>query len=63
MKVIDSKQLPMRSPVLAGIVFWLALDHWNAPGWAYGAVGAFWGLCFILWIVKGMVDDEVKIPL
>ena len=62
-KVISRKQLPMTSPVLAGIVFWLALDHWSAPGWAYGAVGFFWLMLFGVWIYDAMTNDSVEIKL
>jgi hypothetical protein len=63
MKVIDQKQLPMRSPIIAGIVFWLALDHWSAPGWAYGAVGTFWALLFIIWIVRQCTEETARVDL
>ena len=63
MKVIDPKQLPMRSPLVATLVFWLALDHWNAPGWAYGAVGVVMAVAWILWFATLYLNDHTKVDL
>ena len=47
-KVVSSKNLPMRLPLAWTLLGWLALDHWNAPSWAYGA---FWAILGIVWVV------------
>jgi len=36
----------MRSPLIATLVWWLVLDHINAPGWAWGV---FYTLLVIVW--------------
>ena len=48
LQVINRKFLPTSLPLTSTLVFWLALDHWNAPGWLYGIV-AF--IMVIAWIV------------
>lgn len=45
-KVISGRNLPMRSPLIATLVWWLVLDHINAPGWAWGV---FYTLLVIVW--------------
>lgn len=45
--VIKGSSLPMRSPIGTAIVYWLLLEHINAPGWAYGVL---WTLAAILGI-------------
>lgn len=48
-KVISSKNLPTRPPLVASVVAWLALDRSHAPSWLWGCVGtlllAVWVLC------------------
>ena len=53
----------MSSPILPGIVLWLALDHWSAPGWAYGAVGAFMASVAIIWVTRMFTDQVGKADL
>ena len=50
--VIKSNNLRSKSPILAGLVFYLALDKWNAPEWVYGAVG----FLFLLWLIGFIAD-------
>lgn len=50
-KVISDDALPSRIPVTQAVVCWLALDHWHAPQWLYGAMG----LVFVLAIIAGIV--------
>ena len=56
-KVIKANNLPYKLPIWASFTAWLALDHWNAPQWVYGAVGLFF---LIVWInsIVGMVTQE-----
>lgn len=63
MKVIDPKQLPMRSPILGCLVLWMALDHWHAPEWAYGALGIFIGLVAFIWIVHLVTAEHSRVNL
>ena len=50
-KVISRKNLPTRMPLLGTIVYATALDYWNAPQWAWGAVGL---LIVVAWIGWGL---------
>lgn len=47
--------MPRRAPVISTLVVWLALDHWRAPQWLYGAIGLF---VLIVWVA--FVVDVVK---
>ena len=46
-KVISSKNLPMRSPLIGALVWWLVLDKLGAPGWVWGVVGT---MVVVAWI-------------
>jgi hypothetical protein len=48
-RVIASRNLPMRMPLMQTALFWLLLDRWQAPGWAWGATGVFLALCWAVW--------------
>jgi len=51
-KVIKRNNLPIRPPLTITLVMYLLLEHFNAPGWAWGIVGTILG---ILWI-GGILD-------
>jgi hypothetical protein len=57
-KVINSKNLPSRMPLLGTIVYATALDYWNAPQWAWGAVGLLIVVAWIGWIVAKVREEE-----
>lgn len=64
-KVLSQKQLPMRSPILAGIVFGLLLDRLDSPGWVWGVVATLWLIMLIawgcsLWFYEPVELDELK---
>ena len=61
MKVIAAKQLPMRCPLIATLVLWMALDHWSAPGWAYGAVGLVLAIGWILWVIHLSTAESAEV--
>ena len=46
-KVISSKNLPMRMPIIGTLVWWLVLDKLGAPGWVWGVLGT---VLFVGWI-------------
>jgi hypothetical protein len=46
-KEIKQGNLPYNPPVTLTVVVWLALDHWRAPGWLYGAAVV---VMLILWV-------------
>lgn len=48
-KVISKKNFPSRLPVTTIALSFIAMDIYHAPGWVFGAVGAWW--CFIIGIV------------
>lgn len=60
-KVLRPNNLPTRIPLGMTVLCWLALDHWNAPQWLYGAAAL---LFVILWInaIHGIATEE-KIDL
>ena len=60
-KVVATGNLPTRHPFVLGLLAWLALDHWHAPQWAYGAVGLLWLLLLITWIIAWSNEIETDI--
>jgi hypothetical protein len=46
-KVFEANNLPTRLPLGMTVLCWLALDHWKAPQWMYGAAAL---LFVILWL-------------
>lgn len=46
--VIDSNNLPSELPYSSTLLGWMALDHWHAPSWGYGA---YVGVMAIIWIL------------
>lgn len=45
--VIDSTCLPWKLPIWNTVTFWLLLDRFKVPGWAWGV---FWTLMGISWV-------------
>ena len=37
-KFIKGANLPPRLSILTPLMWWLVLDHFSAPGWAYGVI-------------------------
>lgn len=50
--VLPYSHLPEKLPLVPSIVFYMALDMYHAPGWAFGVVGAFMTLAWIGSIVR-----------
>jgi hypothetical protein len=46
-KKIHVKYLPPRLPVQSTALWWLVLDHFQAPGWLWGGMGAMF---IVVWI-------------
>jgi len=59
---IKSSSLPARSPVTFAAVNWLLLEHWDAPGWAYGVLWTIVALAAINWIVCQCTTVEQDVP-
>lgn len=60
-KVLSNSNLPTRLPIWSSMTCWLALEHWNAPQWLYGALGLFFLISWVTSIV-GLATEE-KIDL
>ena len=60
-KYIRANNLTPKLPIIPGLVFWLSLDHWQAPAWGYGVVGALWAIWLVASVVRIFKDDEVDI--
>ena len=50
--VIKSSNLRLRSPVMSGLIIYMALDKWNAPEWLWGVLG----LLVLMWIITFIID-------
>lgn len=61
MKVISRKQMPAKIPLMQALVVLLALEHWNAPGWMYGACGVIYAAATIGAIYRVVKDKEFTI--
>lgn len=61
MKVVASKNLPFRPPVIATIVMWLFLDRLDAPDIAWGIMGTLYAIVWIAWIAYAFQKEEVDI--
>lgn len=60
-RVISCKNLPMRPPIIATIVWYLFLERVNAPEWLWGLMGALLGIFWIVCIWG--VNDQKQIEL
>jgi len=47
-KIVAPQYLPMKSPLMASLVWYLVLCQFNTPEWLFGA---FYTLTFLMWIV------------
>lgn len=64
MKVISRKQLPTQSNLgWKALTAYLALEHFNAPGWVWGVVGCIFALAFIGRIYYWCNEKETYINL
>jgi len=60
-KVISTKNLPVKMPIWSSITAALALDHWNAPEWLWGAVGLFFILGWVVIIISMVKQEKVDV--
>ena len=58
-KVLATRFLPARLPIYPTITGWLALDHWHAPSWMYGAAVC---LAVIVWAIM-IYAMAVQVPV
>ena len=61
MKVIGRKQIQKRLPLTEAVVTYLALEHFNAPEWLYGALGLFFILVLADVFLSWKNEDVVEI--
>ena len=59
--VIKRENIGSRSPIVVGLVFYLALDKWNAPEWVWGFVGLIFLLLLVNFIADKFNTTEVDI--
>ena len=60
-KVISSSNLPAKYPLFQALTSWIALEHWNAPQWLFGAVGLIFILLFLNAIGHNLIDEDVDL--
>lgn len=60
-RVVASKNLQTKSPITVGVVYWLLLDRFNAPGWLYGVVGTIAVIWLFIWIVSWFFEVETEV--
>lgn len=51
MKVLHFDQQPTRWPIAGTLTWYLALDYFGAPGWAWGVAGT---CAAVVWIAVGI---------
>lgn len=60
-KVLANNNLPTSLPIWSTITCWLALEHWNAPQWLYGALGLFFLIAWVVCIVGVVTEEKVDL--
>lgn len=53
--------LPMRNPIPGLMLWFIFLDHFQAPGWVWGAVGSCWLILLLVWIHDGLNSERVDV--
>jgi hypothetical protein len=61
-RVIKSSSFQAKSPVGTGLLWYLVLEHFQAPGWAYGVAGCILALWLFSFIVDFFITDEADVP-
>ena len=60
-KVISNKNLPVRSPIMATVVYATALSYWDAPEWLWGALGILMFIIWVGWIIGITLQENIEI--
>ncbi len=60
-KVISQNNLPFRNPLVASITYYLALEHFGAPGWAYGVLYTLVAIASFVYLYSVFTDKIVDI--
>lgn len=61
MKVIHPRSLPTQLPIVDTIAWYLLLDHFTAPGWAYGVAFTVLGIIWVGAAYRVGMQDTVDI--
>jgi len=61
MKVISSRCLPAKLPLMSSIVIWLLLDRLHCDQWVWGAVGVMFAFLWVLAIYLVWSQKQVDI--
>lgn len=60
--VLPLSHIPAKPPLLASIVYYMALDFYQAPGWAWGVVGTLMAVIWIVWLIVALQQEERALP-
>lgn len=60
--VIADSALPSRPPTILTVVWYLLMDHTQAPSWLWGALGMVMGLIWISWISRALREKSRELP-
>jgi hypothetical protein len=60
-KVLSAKNKPMHIPVIGGMVWYLFLDHFHAPEWAWTLVITGWSLVTLIAIADISTRQETEL--
>lgn len=60
-KVINSRNLPAKLPIWQTLTTFLALDHWSAPAWLWGALGVIFLTIWIISLILVATQEELDI--
>jgi len=61
LKVLKRNNMPTRLPLWQSVTCLLALEHWNAPEWAYGVMGLFFLLIWVASIVMLVKEKQIDL--
>ena len=60
-KYIKSNNLPPRGIVMTPLIYWMLLDHFDAPAWAYGVVLTLVGIGLIVDLYRLFAGESVDV--
>ena len=60
-KVVGWGCLPTRFPLGTTLLYYLLMDHFKVPGWAWGAWGAIMVIIWVLYFVAVWHEERVDI--
>lgn len=60
-KVLANSNMPARLPLWSSLTCYLALEHWNAPQWLYGAMGLYFLIAWIGSIIELATQEKVDL--